>query len=73
MKETAETIALLKKLGFVKDEFAYYSDKSGWGFRIESMPSFNVLLSRLKQAAYNDGYDDSLYRKTRKYGQTKDR
>lgn len=73
MKETKENIEILKKLGFEKDQFGYYSNLNGWGFVIDNMPSYVVLLSRLNKSSYNDGYDDSSENKKRKFGIPNDR
>ena len=73
MKETKENIEILSRLDFELDQFGYYSDDTGWGFVIEHMPNFKVLLKRLNKSCYNDGYDDCLDKKKRKYGQPNDR
>lgn len=73
MKETKENIQLLKKLGFVLDGNGYYSNNDGWGFVIEYMPDLKTLLKRLQKCHYNDGYDDALDRKKRRFGTPDDR
>jgi len=73
MKETPENIFLLKKLGFELDGNGYYCNKTGWGFVIDNMPNFKILLSRLNKSSYNDGYDDCEDKKKRKYGEPTDR
>jgi len=73
MKETKENILLFKKLGFKLDEHGYYSNDNGWGFVIECMPNFKTLLKRLQKCHYNDGYDDALDKKKRRFGTPIDR
>jgi hypothetical protein len=72
MKETKENISILNKLGFKLDQFGFYSNKDNWGFIIECMPNFKVLLSRLRKSAYNDGYNDGVNKKKRQFRQELD-
>jgi hypothetical protein len=60
-------------LGFLPDDEGWFSDETGWGFRIDCIPSFKVLLKRLCKSYYNDGYDDAECKKKRKYGMPLDR
>lgn len=73
MKDSVENLTILKKLGFVLDQHGYYSNSDGWGFLLEKMPNFKILLSRLKKSHYNDGYDDCYEQKSRRYGLPLDR
>jgi len=73
MKETKENVYILNRLGIEKDQYGYYSNKDGWGFDIEHVPNFKILLKRLQKSHYNDGYDDCEGKKHRKFGTPKDR
>lgn len=81
MKITKENIKILKNLGFTCDmdktnnpmDEEWYSLKDGWGFRLDAVRNSKTLLNNLQKSRYNDGYDDCLDNKKRKYGTPTDR